>query len=93
MNHHHVHDEKEKKAVINRIARIIGHMESVKRMVENDVDCAEVLTQLAAIKSAVNNTGKVVLKGHMEHCIVHAIEDHDLEAIKEFEESIDKFLK
>ena len=61
-HHGHVHSAAEKKAVINRISRAIGHLESIKRMIERDEDCSQVLIQLAAVKSAINNTGKVVLK-------------------------------
>lgn len=62
-------------------------------MVENDDDCSDVLIQLAAVKSAINNTGKVILKNHMEHCIVHAVEDGELEMIEELNAAIDKFIK
>lgn len=62
-------------------------------MVENDEDCSDVLIQLAAVKSAINNTGKVILKDHMEHCIVHAVEDGDVEMIEEINNAIDKFIK
>ena len=77
-HHHHVHSDQEKKAVINRLSRAIGHLQSIKSMVENDRDCSEILIQLAAVKSAVNNTGKLVLKEHIAHCIVEAIESGDL---------------
>ena len=91
--HHHVHSEKEKKAVVNRLAKAIGHLEAVKRMVEKDADCSEVLIQLAAVRSAINNTGKVVLKNHMNHCIVEAVEEHDMEAIEQLNKAIDRFMK
>ena len=91
--HHHVHSEKEKKAVVNRLAKAIGHLEAVKRMVERDADCSEVLIQLAAVRSAINNTGKVVLKNHMNHCIVEAVEEHDMEAIEQLNKAIDQFMK
>lgn len=81
------------KAIINRLSRAIGHLESVKRMVEDDRDCSEVLIQLAAVKSAINNTGKVILKDHLNHCIVHAVENNDLETIEKLNDAIDKFLK
>ena len=48
--HHHSHTQT--KAVVNRLSRAIGHLESVKRMVENEQDCAEVLIQLAAVRAA-----------------------------------------
>ena len=73
-HHGHVHSAAEKKAVINRISRAIGHLESIKRMIERDEDCSQVLIQLAAVKSAINNTGKVVLKNHISECIVEAVE-------------------
>lgn len=92
MSKHH-HSEESKKAVINRLSRAIGHLESVKKMVEEDMDCSEVLIQLAAVKSAINNTGKVILKDHISHCIVHAIEEGDSEVIEDLEHAIDKFIK
>ena len=91
--HKHVHSTAEKKAVINRLSKAIGHLEAVKRMVERDEDCSQVLIQLAAVRSAINNTGKVVLKNHMNHCIVEAVEQNDQDAIKMLNEAIDKFIK
>ena len=52
--HAHPHTHTQTKAVINRLARAIGHLESVKRMVEDGRDCAEVLIQLAAVRSALD---------------------------------------
>lgn len=91
--HRHVHSVEEKKAVINRLSKAIGHLEAVKRMVERDEDCSQVLIQLAAVRSAINNTGKVVLKNHINHCIVEAVEENDKEAIELLNQAIDKFMK
>ncbi len=91
--HKHVHSAAEKKAVMNRLSKAIGHLEAVKRMVERDEDCSEVLIQLAAVRSAINNTGKVVLKNHINHCIVEAVEENDQDAIRKLNEAIDKFVK
>lgn len=90
---HHHHSEEHRREVSNRLARAIGHLQKVKQMVEDDEDCSDVLVQLAAVKSAINNTGKVILKDHMEHCIVHAVEDGDTEMIAELNAAIDKFMK
>lgn len=92
-SHRHVHSMEEKKAVLNRLSKAIGHLEAVKRMVERDEDCSEVLIQLAAVRSAINNTGKVVLKNHINHCIVEAVEENDKEAIELLNQAIDKFMK
>ena len=62
----HVHSDAEKKAVVNRLAKVIGHLESVKRMVENDYDCSDVIIQLSAVRSALNNAGKIIIKNHID---------------------------
>ena len=81
--HGHTHSHQHTKAVLNRLSRAIGHLESIKRMVEEGRDCSEVLIQLSAVKAAINNTGKIILEDHIEHCIVDAVEHGDREAIAE----------
>ena len=93
VTHTHTHSHEHTKAVINRLSRAIGHLESIKKMVENGRDCSEVLLQLSAVKSAINNTGKVILKEHIEHCLVDAVECGDMESVKELAEAIDRFMK
>ena len=92
-HHSHVHSHEHTKAVLNRLSRAIGHLESIKRMVESGRDCSEVLIQLSAVKSAINNTGKIILQDQIEHCIVDAVEHGDKDAIKELEKAIDRFIK
>lgn len=89
--HKHYHDPSVKKKQVNRLSRTIGHLEKVKRMIENDEDCGEVLIQLAACKGAINSLGKEIMNEHMEHCIIHAIEDGDTKALDSFKEAIKKF--
>ena len=91
--HSHGHIHENQKAVVNRLARAIGHLEKVKRMVEEGHDCSEVLVQLAAVRSALDNTGKVILKDHMRHCMVDAVEAGDQDAIEGLCLAIDKFMK
>ena len=91
--HMHTHTHQNTKAVLNRLSRAIGHMESVKRMVEEGRDCSEVLVQLSAVKAAINNTAKVILKDHIEHCLVDAVECGDHEAIEELTGAIDRLMK
>ena len=92
-SHSHPHVHESKKNVVNRLARAIGHLEKVKRMVEDDCDCAEVLIQIAAVRAAIENTGKVILQDHIQHCIVDAVEEGDDEAIASLCAAIDKFMK
>ncbi len=90
-SHGHVHENQ--KAVINRLARAIGHLSKVKRMVEEGYDCADVLVQLAAVRSAIDNTGKVILNDHIRHCMVDAVQAGDMGAIDDLCEAIEKFMK
>ncbi len=90
---HHTHSHEETKAVLNRLSRAAGHLESVRRMVESGRDCSEVLIQLSAVIAALNNTGKVILKDHLNHCIIHAAEQGDQEAIDNLSKAIDSFIK
>ena len=92
-SHGHTHSHQHTRAVVNRLDRAIGHLERVKAMVEEGRDCSEVLIQLAAVRSALNNTGKVILKDHLEHCIVEAVENHDHTTIDELNRAIEQFVK
>jgi len=87
----HIH--RNKKSVLNRLARLMGHLESVRRMVEDDRDCSEILIQLSAVKSALNNTGKVILQEHISECIVTAAQNQDYEKIEELNKAIAQFIK
>ena len=89
MGHHH----KDSKAVINRLSRAIGHLEHVKLMVEEGRDCSEILIQVAAVQSAVNNIGKLILKDHINHCVVEAIENGNQQVLLDLSDAIDKFVK
>jgi DNA-binding FrmR family transcriptional regulator len=91
--HGHTHDPKEMKKIINRISRAIGHLNSVKGMMEDGKDCADVLIQLAAVRSEINNAGKALLKEHLDHCIVEAVAENDQEAILHMNKAIDQFMK
>ena len=90
-SHGHVHENQ--KAVVNRLARAIGHLEKVKRMVEEGHDCADILVQLSAVRSALDNTGKVILQDHMRHCMVDAVAAGDQDAIEDLCKAIDKYMK
>lgn len=81
-----------KKSVINRLSRVIGHLERVKRMVEEDKGCNDILIQLLAVKAAVNSTGKIIIKDHMSHCIIHAIEHGDYTEVEEFNKIVDRYI-
>ncbi len=92
-SHAHTHTHENTKAVLNRLSRAIGHLQSVKRMVEDGRDCSEVLVQIAAVRSAIDSIGKVILQDHLRHCIVEAVQEDDQQAIDDLCDAIDKFMK
>jgi len=87
------HNHPQSKAVINRLSRIIGHLDAVKRMAEEGRDCSEILIQISAVRSALNNVGKVILEDHINHCVVNAIENNDKTVLDDLNNAIDKFIK
>ncbi len=91
--HMHMHHHSETQSVINRLARAIGHLEKVKKMVEDGSECSEVLIQLAAVKAAINNTGKVILKDHINHCVKDAVLTGDQKVLDDLGNAIDRFIK
>ncbi len=88
-----MHTQEHTNEVLNRLSRAIGHLEAVKRMVEEGRDCSQVLIQLSAVKSALNNTGKLILKDHLNHCVVEAAVRGDEAAIQALNDAIDQFIK
>lgn len=91
--HNHTHSPAHDKAVIHRLNRAIGHLEAVRTMVEEGRDCSEVLIQIAAVRSAINNVGKFILKEHISHCVVDAVETGDQQCLSDLEDAINKFIK
>ena len=66
--------------MINRMARIEGHVRAVREMLISDRDCPEILIQLAAIRSALDGVARLVFEDHMDSCIVDAVETGNAEA-------------
>jgi DNA-binding FrmR family transcriptional regulator len=79
--------------VIKRLARIEGHVHGVKRMVEEDKSCPEVLLQLAAVRAAVEKVSRIVFEDHVETCISKAINEGAGEsAVAELKEALARYL-
>ena len=83
----------DKKLIGNRLAKATGHLQSVKKMVEDERDCTEILIQLSAVISALNNTGKMLLEEHIDHCVVEAVKSGDKDAIDNLKVAISRFVK
>lgn len=93
VHHHHHHSHTQTKVVMNRLARISGHLEAIKRMIDDGRDCSDVLVQLSAVDSAIISVSKVILKDHIDHCIVDAIKENDLDAVENLKKAISTFVK
>lgn len=91
--HGHNHSHTNTKAVLDRLAKATGHLNSVRKMVENGRDCTEVIVQLAAVRSAINGICQLILQDHIDHCIVEAVETGDAQAIEELNKAINQLIK
>ncbi len=58
-----------KKRADNRLASIEGHVKAIRKMIEDDSTCEDVILQLSAVESAVNKLAKTILKEHLNHCL------------------------
>jgi DNA-binding FrmR family transcriptional regulator len=87
------HEHAHKRSVLGRLARIEGHVRAVKRMVEKDVSCPEVLVQIAAVRSALNAAGRLILEDHVRGCLIDAAQAGEFEtAFLDLKNSLDKFI-
>jgi len=89
MSDHHKH----RKQIENRLAKIEGHVRSVKNMTSEGRDCGDLLIQIAAIRSALDSCGKLILKDHLEGCVVEAVKEGDESVINKLNDVIDKFIR
>jgi len=83
----------EKRALINRLNRIDGQIRGITKMIENDVYCVDVLTQVAAAQSALNGFSRVMLDAHIRTCVSEGIRNGDNTVLDELLETLRKFMK
>lgn len=86
-------EEKEKKALMNRLKRIEGQVRGIQRMLEEDAYCADILIQVSAINSALNGFNKELLSEHLHTCVAKDIREGKDEAIDELAELLRKLMK
>lgn len=85
--------EKEYKGLLNRLNRIEGQVRGISKMVENDVYCVDILTQVSAINAALNSFNKVLLANHIKTCVVDDIRDGNDEVVDELLVTLQKLMK
>lgn len=75
-----------------RLGKIIGQLQAIDRMVDQDVPCEDILAQINAVKSATHKVGQIVLEGHIQHCVRDGIEHGDADkTIKSFTKAVERF--
>ena len=75
-----------------RLKKIIGQVQAVDRMIDEDVPCEDILAQISAAKGALNKAGKVVLEGHIKHCVKDGLEHGDVDkTIENFTKAVERF--
>lgn len=85
--------EAEYKDLINRLNRIEGQIRGIRRMVENDAYCTDVLTQCAAVNAAINSFNKVLLSNHIHTCVAEGIRNGEEDVIEELLGMMQKLMK
>ena len=84
---------KEYRDMLNRLSRIEGQVRGIKRMVEEDVYCTDILVQVAAINAALNSFNKVLLANHIRTCVAQDIREGKEETIDELVKTLQKLMK
>lgn len=85
--------EKEYKDLINRLSRIEGQIRGIKKMVEKDTYCPDILIQVAAANAALNSFNKVLLAEHIKTCVTNDIREGKEETVDELLETLKKLMK
>lgn len=86
-------DEEERKKLMNRLNRIEGQVRGVKKMLEEERYCVDILTQVSAIQAALNAFNKELLSSHIHSCVVEEIQKGNTDVVDELCESIKKLMK
>jgi len=75
-----------------RMNKVIGQMNAINKMIDEDVPCEDILMQINAAKSALHKIGQIVLEGHLHHCVRDGIEHGDADrTIAEFSRAVEHF--
>ena len=86
-------EEEEYKMLMNRLSRIEGQVRGVRKMVENDAYCVDILTQVSAIQAALNGFNRELLANHIRTCVMDDIRNGNDEIIDELVQTLQKLMK
>jgi DNA-binding FrmR family transcriptional regulator len=74
-----------------RLAKISGQVKAIDRMIDEDIPCEDILSQINSVKSALNKVGQIILEGHIDHCVRDAVAEGDEQKIRDFAKAIERF--
>lgn len=75
-----------------RLKKIIGQVQAIDRMVDVDIPCEDVLSQVNAAKSALHRVGQIILEGHLHHCVLDGLENGNAEeTVAKFSKAVERF--
>ncbi|MBQ2880611.1 MAG: metal-sensing transcriptional repressor [Anaerotignum sp.] len=85
--------EEEYKTLINRLSRIEGQVRGIRKMVENDAYCVDILTQVSAVQAALNGFNRELLSNHIRTCVMDDIKNGNDEIVDELVQTLQKLMK
>ena len=89
----HLTNDPSREDIAKRLARVAGHANSLKRLWEEGRECDDMLTQIAAVRAALDQVGKAILEQHIEHCVTKAVKHSEAEeAIRDLKDALDRFV-
>ena len=86
-------DDKEYKDLITRLNRIEGQIRGLKRMIEENAYCPDILVQSAAANAAINSFNRVLMANHLRSCVISDLKDGNEETIDELVKTMQKLMK
>jgi DNA-binding FrmR family transcriptional regulator len=89
----HLTNDPSREDIARRLARVAGHANSLKRLWEEGRECDDMLTQVSAVRAALDQVGKAILEHHIEHCVERAVKHGEAEeAIRDLKAALDRFV-
>jgi len=84
---------KSRKEVADRLSKIEGHVHGIRKMVDEDRSCSDLLLQTAAVRSALDKVSRIIFEDHMETCLLDAVKSGEADlSLTELKEALSKFL-
>ena len=86
-----IRSEEDKKALIIRINKLIGQMNGIKKMIEDDRYCDDILIQLSAVDKAIKSLASIILDKHIHSCVIESIQNGNTEIVDEIVDMFRRF--